>query len=225
MLEATERRSKTGRPYPLLFTSAVNKRVYKQIHVRNDVCSVDMPKKRDKRITFGQDFISSAVAGFASKTLTAPFDVIKIRSQIGTPESRFGYLKNISNLFNRDGLRGFWKGNLTGCLRLVPQSTIQLIAFSRLRMILADNSGRIDPYSAFIAAAGSGLLANVATYPMDVMKTRLIAQHGNPKWAHYKGISHSFRTVIKNEGFHALYKGLSASLLGNTISDNNCHPD
>jgi hypothetical protein len=65
-----------------------------------------------------------------------------------------------------------------------------------------------------LAGSGSTLIAMLAVYPCEIIRTRLIVQHVKPSLAKYHGIRHAFRTVLKEEGFLALYKGLLPSVLG-----------
>ena len=173
-----------------------------------------MSRKRDARLTLTQSFLCSTIAGYTSKTLTAPLDVIKIRAQVGTPDTRQGHIQAVRNLYYREGVRAFWKGNAMACLRLCPYSIIQLITFQRLRTLLSDSCGRLSPTSALIAGSSAGLFATMIMYPTDTIKTRLIVQHCNPKWSHYGGITHAFQTIITEEGMAALYKGLSTTVVG-----------
>ena len=176
-----------------------------------------MYRTRDGRLTLSQSFMCSAIAGFTSKTITAPFDVVKIRSQVGCAETKNGLLNSIITIYYKEGMHAFWKGNLIGCLRLCPYSAIQLIAFQNLRIPLCDSCGRLSPVSALVAGAGAGLIATTVMYPTDLVKTRLIVQHSGNRWAHYKGITHAFRTIVDKEGIISLYRGLSLSFMGKSI--------
>lgn len=65
--------------------------------------------------------------------------------------------------------------------------------------------------SSVVAGLGSTMFAIFAVYPCDVIRTRLIIQPVQPsKYC----ILHTFKSVLKNEGFLALYRGLLPSLFG-----------
>ena len=170
----------------------------------------------ETRLTFEQYFFSGCVAGFVSKTLTAPLDVLKVRTQVGTAETHLGYRNAVAILYSNEGWRSFWKGNLIGCIRMCPHSIVQLTAFHQLKLKLADDCGRLTPWTAGIAGAGGGITAAVALYPTDTVKTRLIVQPNIKGFRHYTGIFDAFRTIVREEGFLALYRGLSTTLLGDT---------
>ncbi|CAH1777300.1 unnamed protein product [Owenia fusiformis] len=173
-----------------------------------------MRSKKDHRITFSQSFICGAFAGVSSRTLTAPLDVVKILSQVGTLTTKRGFLRTFPNLYKQEGLGAFWKGNLVGCLRLLPYSAIQFAAFQKIKLLLANDQGRLSPFSAMIAGSSAGIIATVAIYPTDMVKTRLIVQTMNRNVAPYQGIIDAFRVIYAREGIAAFYKGMSTSILG-----------
>ncbi|XP_020540003.1 mitochondrial substrate carrier family protein B isoform X1 [Jatropha curcas] len=63
----------------------------------------------------------------------------------------------------------------------------------------------------FIGGGLAGITAASATYPLDLVRTRLAAQRNT---IYYRGMWHAFSTIIREEGFLGLYKGLAATLLG-----------
>ncbi|KAL8496844.1 hypothetical protein ACS0TY_020504 [Phlomoides rotata] len=63
----------------------------------------------------------------------------------------------------------------------------------------------------FIGGGLAGMTAATATYPLDLVRTRLAAQRND---VYYQGIRHAFHTICRDEGFLGLYKGLGATLLG-----------
>ncbi|KAG5037686.1 hypothetical protein JHK86_018526 [Glycine max] len=88
------------------------------------------------------------------------------------------------------------------------------ILFQLLRLLLGEkhrgNTGA-DLFVHFVAGGLSGITAAAATYPLDLVRTRFAAQRSS---TYYRGISHAFTTICRDEGFLGLYKGLGATLLG-----------
>ncbi|EPQ54759.1 mitochondrial NAD transporter [Gloeophyllum trabeum ATCC 11539] len=70
------------------------------------------------------------------------------------------------------------------------------------------------PTNSMIAGAGGGLVASIATCPLDVIKTKLQAQqtaHG----AHgYLGVIGTCKAILKRDGIKGLYRGLGPTVLG-----------
>lgn len=86
----------------------------------------------DERLTFLQSVFCGGIAGVLSRTVTSPLEVVKVLSQVGTPETRCGFLRTFNRIYCSEGLKAFWKGNGISCLRLVPYSAIQMAAFHNL---------------------------------------------------------------------------------------------
>lgn len=170
----------------------------------------------DERLTFLQSVFCGGIAGVLSRTVTSPLEVVKVLSQVGTPETRFGFLRTFNRIYRSEGLKAFWKGNGISCLRLVPYSAIQMAAFHNLVAVLDDAHmpSNLNAKSWMVAGSGGNLIAALLVYPADMLKTRLIVQNVNPSLSNYHGIIHGFRKIWKTEGFVALYKGLLPTFLG-----------
>lgn len=70
-----------------------------------------------------------------------------------------------------------------------------------------------------MAGSLAGMVATIATYPTDVIKTRLIVQ--NRLEPSYEGILHAFYKIYHQEGLLALYRGVSPAILGKIILGKN----
>lgn len=147
-----------------------------------------------------------------ARTLTSPLDVVKILNQVGTPEGKGGFLRSVGLIYRSEGLGAFFKGNLMAILRLFPYNAIQFTAYNEIRSHVPPRNryAHVD----FIAGAGAGIIATVITYPLDMLKTRLTTNHVQKGRAHYKGILDAVKTIAREEGTLALYKGLWTSVLG-----------
>lgn len=65
----------------------------------------------------------------------------------------------------------------------------------------------------FTTSATAKLLAAVATYPHEVLRTRLREQRGTGGEARYRGVWHAMRAIYATEGVAGLYGGMSVHLL------------
>lgn len=87
--------------------------------------------KQDDRLTSSQGFMCVGFAGVFSKTVTSPLELVKIKSQVGTFHCKKGFLHSFLVIYQNEGLRGFWKGNLVSCLRLFPYSAVHLATYKQ----------------------------------------------------------------------------------------------
>jgi solute carrier family 25 folate transporter 32 len=65
--------------------------------------------------------------------------------------------------------------------------------------------------SILLASALSKMAASLATYPHEVIRTRLQNQTRKPY--KYNGIVHAIKVMSKEEGVRGFYKGLSTNLV------------
>jgi len=70
----------------------------------------------------------------------------------------------------------------------------------------------VFPGAGFVASAAAACFAEVMTLPVDTAKVRLQLQGKSPGAAKYSGLIGTLRTVAKEEGSSALWKGLEPGL-------------
>ncbi|XP_022851022.1 mitochondrial substrate carrier family protein B-like isoform X2 [Olea europaea var. sylvestris] len=169
--------------------------------------------------------LAGGVAGAFSKTCTAPLSRLTILFQVQGMHSGVAVLskpsmwQEASRIVNEEGFRAFWKGNLVTIAHRLPYSSVNFYAYERYKSILKSIPGldghggnaSADILMHFMGGGLSGITAASATYPLDLVRTRLAAQRNA---IYYQGISHAVRTICRDEGFFGLYKGLGATLLG-----------
>ncbi len=84
--------------------------------------------------------------------------------------------------------------------------------FGSIVHLHVDELGDISQWRATVAGGLAGISAALATCPLEVVETRLIAQNGQEPT--YRGLLHSLSTIYRNEGLQALYRGFSLTVLG-----------
>ena len=146
------------------------------------------------------------IAGTLSRTLTSPLDVVKMLIQVS---SRGGSVKDtINKLLKEEGIAGFWRGNVAACVRLGPQSAIKFYAYDELQKAV----GKGKPFVGFqrtLYGSLSGVISQVLTYPLDVIRTRVTVYPGK-----YTGIFNCAMTMIKEEGPQSLFGGIIPTIMG-----------
>lgn len=76
---------------------------------------------------------------------------------------------------------------------------------SPLAFAAGKDSVAVPPYVKLVAGMCGGVAEACSLQPLDVAKTRLQLDHSGK----YKGMFHTLRTIAKEEGVPALYKGLT----------------
>lgn len=112
------------------------------------------------------------------------------------------------------GLKGLYKGASACLLRDVPFSAIYFPTYNHLKKDLFGESPtkKLGVVQLLTAGAIAGMPAAYLTTPCDVIKTRLQveARKGDTS---YTGLRHAAKTILKEEGFKAFFKGGPARIL------------
>lgn len=137
--------------------------------------------------------------------------------QPGAP--RRGFVRTGVELVKKETPLGLYKGLGAVLTGIVPKMAIRFTSFEAYKQMLSDKStGVVTGTSTFLAGLAAGVTEAVAVVtPMEVIKIRLQAQHHSmadpldvPK---YRNAAHALYTVVKEEGFGALYRGVSLTAL------------
>lgn len=106
------------------------------------------------------------------------------------------------------GLMGLYKGASACLLRDVPFSAIYFPTYSHLKKDFFGESPtkKLGVLQLLTAGAIAGMPAAYLTTPCDVIKTRLQVEARKGE-ATYNGLRHCAKTIWKEEGFTAFFKG------------------
>ena len=114
---------------------------------------------------------------------------------------------------------GLYKGLGAVLGGIIPKMAIRFTSYEAYKEMLADKeTNMVTSKGTFLAGLAAGVTEAVAVVnPMEVIKIRLQAQHHSladpldtPK---YRSAPHALFTVIKEEGFSVLYRGVSLTAL------------
>ncbi|KAL1928865.1 hypothetical protein VTP01DRAFT_2651 [Rhizomucor pusillus] len=159
--------------------------------------------------------ISSAMsAGAASTTMTNPLWVIKTRLMTQNERTAYRYrntLDAIITIGKQEGVRGYYKG-LGSSLLGISHVAVQFPLYEKLKIWLhADTPESKGTTAILMASSLSKMAASMATYPHEVIRTRL--QNQTKKPFKYHGILHAIKVILAEEGLRGFYKGLPTNLL------------
>lgn len=164
--------------------------------------------------------LAGGVAGMVSRTAVAPLERTKLLFQVqglsvsppGQPLRYTSVWQSLSAILQKEGIRGWYKGNVANCVRIIPMSALQFYGFDVLkRKLLAENGAEaLTPLQRLWAGALAGAFAQTLTYPLDFMRARLtVDMEGR-----YRGLFSGMAVVVREEGVLQLYRGLVPSLAG-----------
>uniref|UniRef100_A0A6C0AD58 Mitochondrial carrier protein n=1 Tax=viral metagenome TaxID=1070528 RepID=A0A6C0AD58_9ZZZZ len=140
---------------------------------------------------FMSGIIAGGVEGFLIMT---PAEVIKT----SVIKRNSGLANNLTQIYNGNGLIGFWKGAYSTMLRQSTTQGVSLYSNSLLNPILKNHLGN---YTGMISGIVSGVLAVSINNPIDVIKTRQ-----QEVFTKQSSITIA-KDIFKQEGLKGFYKG------------------
>ena len=80
------------------------------------------------------------------------------------------------SIFEKEGLRGYWRGNTINMIRIIPQGAVAFVA----KDFYKEKLGGENPSSLALAAASmaSGMTCMTAIYPLDLVRGRVTTTPG-----------------------------------------------
>nr|CAH8862834.1 unnamed protein product [Trichobilharzia regenti] len=167
-----------------------------------------------------KNLIAGGLSGFTVRFLTQPLDVMKIRFQLQVEDIKptgksyySGVVQAFSRIYTEEGIRGLWKGHVPGQFLSVTFCGAQFASFYAIENFLIDQTKPKQSsiwLNDLVAGCMTGMIASTVCEPLDVMRTRLIAQGRNQI---YSGFLLGVRDLIREEGVIGLWRGLGPCLI------------
>ena len=164
---------------------------------------------------------AAGLSGMLASTVLNPLWVIKLRLQLqGRDNVRYtGTFSGLARIYREEGFRALYRG-LGAAYLGVSESVIQFAVYEYLKLqavhLKAAHLGfnaESNWFDHLIIGGASKLLASVATYPHEVVRTRLREQGIPGSRVQYKGIVDCFVQILRDEGRRGLYGGMAPHLL------------
>lgn len=178
-------------------------------------------------VSFLANFLLGGTAGCISKTITAPIERVKLimQTQDGNIHIKSGEIPRYSGLLNcftrvytEQGLKSFWAGNFTNCLRYFPTQAFNFAFKDGIKNLFPtytsdENFGKFLAVN--VASGGiAGASSLVIVYPLDYARTRLGSEVSKQK-KDFKGLGDCLVKTAKGpKGFFGLYNGFGISVTG-----------
>uniref|UniRef100_A0A7N0UXA3 Folate transporter 1, chloroplastic n=1 Tax=Kalanchoe fedtschenkoi TaxID=63787 RepID=A0A7N0UXA3_KALFE len=161
---------------------------------------------------------AGAVSGFTTVALMHPLDVVRTRFQVN--DGRATHVPTYKNtaqavytIARTEGLRGLYAGFYPAVIGSTVSWGLYFFFYSRAKeRYLKNREEKLTPGLHLVSAAEAGALVSLCTNPIWLVKTRLQLQTPLHQTRPYLGLHDAFRTILKEEGWKALYKGFLPSL-------------
>ncbi|KAG5465348.1 hypothetical protein CUR178_00050 [Leishmania enriettii] len=167
-------------------------------------------------------FISGSLAGATSTTCTYPLDLMRARfaARSSSGKRRFpSYRAAFREATSKQGVLSLYGGLFATLVGIVPYAGCSFACFETLKQYIVKRSNLesdkdIPTYQRLVAGGFAGLLAQSATYPLDIVRRRMQVTRGR-----YSSVIHALRTVYLEEGIRqGLYKGLAMNWIKGPIA-------
>lgn len=183
-----------------------------------------MLRDHNGHLSDGRRMAAGFAAGITEALLiVTPFEVVKIRlqQQKGLAYSQLKYHNPIHcavTILKEEGVRGMWSGASPTMMR---NGTNQMCLFwakhNMDRFLWGKHEGdhkQLTPMQSMLSGFSAAFLGPVATGPMDVIKTRLMAQgKAGSSGQQYSGMFDALVKIPQQEGITALWRGLLPRLM------------
>jgi solute carrier family 25 phosphate transporter 23/24/25/41 len=117
-------------------------------------------------------------------------------------------------MWAEEGLASFYRGLTPSMIGILPYAGVDICVFEMLKEHLLEVYDDQPPHM-YILGTGmlSSSVAQVVSYPLALIRTRLQAQGGSGCPIKYTGMADVARQTVQREGVRGLYKGLLANLV------------
>lgn len=220
---------------PLLGAAAETSCLFFSYRVAQDVIRVfsgqTKDKKADDKLPLSQLITAGAMSGAVTSLILTPIELVKCRMQVPLTSSMDPTLRNattgplavIGDVYRREGLAGFWRGQLGTLLRETGggaawfgcYETFSLFFRQRAQAATGEKDPTLPIWQSMLAGAGAGLGYNFSFYPADTIKSKM--QTGDLASIGATGGKQSFmgvgRALYRTHGLAGLYRGCGITLL------------
>lgn len=164
------------------------------------------PLRKNEVNSASKSALAGGLSGLITRTVVSPIDVLKIRLQV-TPNAQLRHL--IWELWEVEGLRGLWKGNVPGSIMYVLYGSVQFCSYGVYNKWLSPLDWN-DGVHGLVVGGLAGSTGAVVSYPFDTLRTRFVASRSVRLQTLYRSVA----TVWVREGPRGFFYGCSTSVLG-----------
>ncbi|CAG2182034.1 unnamed protein product, partial [Oppiella nova] len=155
-----------------------------------------------------------------STTIAA--DTMAVAEGLVIPAEYKGFYGTFMGMARNEGLRGLYGGIVPGLQRQCVLASIRVGLYEPVKDLYTQKLGLGDGHGAnmfirIISAITTGTVGICFAQPTDVVKVRMQAQNrGNGTFRYHNSV-HAYRSILKHEGLHGLWKGFVPNIVRNSV--------
>ncbi|CAM9690761.1 unnamed protein product [Ectocarpus sp. 12 AP-2014] len=180
------------------------------------LCRAATGKDADAKMSLGEKMLAGAFSALPATALMAPVERIKCLLQIqgeevarGAKPKYSGMVDCARKLHATGGIGSVFKGWEVTLMRDVPGSVAYFGVYEFLKEAFAAEDGTVSSAGILSAGGFAGMATWAVAIPPDVIKSRWqTAAEGT-----YSGLGDVLRTLLREEGAAALYRGVAPAML------------
>lgn len=149
------------------------------------------------------------MAGLMTSAITNPVWLMKTRMCVHDGEPRVRLVSGMVDIYRQDGIRGLYRGFVPGIFG-VSHGAIQFMVYEELKKWHATRNDNVktDTLSYIAMAATSKCAATVVTYPYQVLRSRMQANHDLRL-----RVTALIADIASREGAHGFYRGMLVNII------------
>lgn len=173
--------------------------------------------RKGERVEWVDSMVAGSISGLIARALTAPMDTLKIRYQLQpVQESKYrGIVSTVGIIVREEGWRALWKGNVPASAMYVAYGAVQFGSYSWYNNVLSEHAPYLSQQGqSLVVGAMAGMTSSAVTYPLDLLRTRLIAN----RWTRALKLGETCREMWRHEGPKGFFTGISSAMTTVTVS-------
>ncbi|OVA12667.1 Mitochondrial carrier protein [Macleaya cordata] len=167
-------------------------------------------------------FAGNVASGSAAGATTSLFlyHLDYARTRLGTdakecPVSGQRQFKGIVDVYRKtlssDGIKGLYRGFGVSIMGITLYRGMYFGIYDTMKPIVLVGSLEGNFFASFLLGWSVTTVSGICAYPFDTLRRRMMLTSGQP--SKYRNTLHAFRQIIHQEGFLALFRGVSANML------------
>ncbi|ETW04439.1 hypothetical protein H310_04713 [Aphanomyces invadans] len=157
--------------------------------------------------------VHGAIAGMCATLAVYPMEVVRTRIIMQDATAFRGIHKELTHIYRKEGMRGLYRGCLSGLVGSIPFEGIQFACYEYSKSYAVqqrwpawrwpEHKHQLNSLDHLVIGSWSGAIAQLVSYPFDSVKKRLQADTAK----RYTGMLDCLDKVVREEGAVALYRG------------------